>query len=160
MKTYPANQVADWFLSRINQEAGDTISPLKLQKLIYYAQAWHLAIFDTPLIEEDFQAWVHGPVELSQYHRFKGYGVYSSINIGSFQLDPAKFESQTDDLMNEIYDIYGEHNASYLENLTHNESPWIDARGNTPPGMLCNNVIPKESMKSYYRSINSGGQGR
>src|ERR1700735_3635265 len=63
-------QVADYLLATSRQR-GEPLSNLKLQKLIYYAQAWHLALYNKPLFNEDFEAWIHGPVLPSQYHRFK-----------------------------------------------------------------------------------------
>ena len=52
-----ALQIADWFAGAIDREAGDSITHLKLQKLVYYAQAWFLALNDKPLFEEEMQAW-------------------------------------------------------------------------------------------------------
>lgn len=65
--------VADFFLAFAN-ECGDFMSNLRLQKLVYYAQAWHLANYDTPLFEEDFEAWIHGPALPALYHHYEGYG--------------------------------------------------------------------------------------
>lgn len=61
---YTASQIAKWLLSAIDRDSGDSITPLKLQKLIYYAQAWSLALPERayPLFDEDMQAWAHGPV--------------------------------------------------------------------------------------------------
>ena len=62
-----AAQVADYFLSLVDEDAGDSMTNLRLQKLLFYAQAWHLALTNRPLFEEDFEAWVHGPVIPSFY---------------------------------------------------------------------------------------------
>src|SRR5689334_17203169 len=64
------NAIADWFIAR-SHEAGDPITPLKLQKLVYYAQAWYVALYDKPLVRDEFQAWLHGPVSPRLYQRFK-----------------------------------------------------------------------------------------
>ena len=73
LKEFKAQNIADHFLAVAN-ECGSFISNLKLQKLLYYAQAWHLAIYDTRLFPERFQAWVHGPVIPEIYHRYKEFG--------------------------------------------------------------------------------------
>ena len=65
--------IADYFV-RLANETGDYISNLKLQKLVYYAQAWYLAISDEALFEEDFEAWVHGPVIPELYQEYKSFG--------------------------------------------------------------------------------------
>lgn len=151
-----SREIADWILSRINTVAGDTISPLKLQKLLYYCQAWHLAIFDEALFEEEIEAWAHGPVVPSQYSRFADILRTDSIDIADSELKTTKLTKETEDLLNEVIEIYGEHSASYLENLTHSESPWIDARKDLKSWERSNNVISKESMREFYVRLNSG----
>jgi uncharacterized phage-associated protein len=70
METTTAGRVADYFIN-FSHEVGDPISNLKLQKLLYYAQAWHLALYDSSLFPERIQAWVHGPAVPPVYRRFK-----------------------------------------------------------------------------------------
>src|SRR5579859_7908067 len=72
MPAFKAKQIADYIL-RFCQDHGDPISNLKLQKLLYYSQAWHLALYDKPLFEEDLEAWVHGPAVMSVYGSFKDW---------------------------------------------------------------------------------------
>lgn len=148
---YVADQIADFFLSKIDAEKGDTISPLKLQKLVYYAQAWHYTIFDKPLFEEKIEAWVNGPVVPSLYKRFVGtHTKHSVIDISEIELKVPEFEEKTRVLLDEVYGIYGERSASYLENLTHSEQPWLKARGILPPFANCKEEITLASMKEYY----------
>lgn len=132
MKT--SKQIADWILSKINIEAGDTISPLKLQKLLYYCQAWHLAVFSKPLFKEEIEAWSHGPVIPSQYKRFANTLRNGSIKMDNIKKESIVFENEeTKNLLEEVFEIYNEHSANYLENLTHSEKPWIEARGSLQP---------------------------
>lgn len=70
-KKHTANDVAKWFLSRVDRDSGDSITHLKLQKLVYYAQAWNLAHFGEPLFDEELKAWTHGPVAPSVWHEYK-----------------------------------------------------------------------------------------
>jgi len=151
-----ANNVADWFLSRIDGNRGDTISPLKIQKLIYYAQAWHFTLFNAPIFEENFEAWQHGPVVRSVFDRFRHIPIYNSINLSEEKVEETKFDEETIELLEDILTIYGEHNAAYLEDLTHSEDPWIIARGDTPSVGRCENVITLETMKKYYSKILNG----
>ncbi len=151
---YSANQIADWILAQINIESGDTISPLKLQKLLYYCQAWHYTIFNEPLFEEEIQAWAHGPVVPSQYHRFADTPRSTNIDISIITLEPPTLPRDCEELLKEVMDIYGEHSASYLEQLTHNERPWVETRGNLPEYAASDKVIPLSLMYEYYHSVN------
>lgn len=134
---FKANQVADWFLARTDAQSGDTISHLKLQKLVYYAQAWHYTIFDEPVFEEKIEAWMHGPVVRSIYERFKNIPVYGQINVQEIEFDLPILTERSIDLLEEVKDLYGEHSANYLEELTHEENPWILARAGLPNFVYC-----------------------
>lgn len=120
---------------------GERLTNLKLQKLLYYQQGFHLAAFGTPLFAEDVEAWMYGPVVPVVYDTFSEYG--------SSALPEEKYDTPLQDeeevLFNEVYDAYREFSAIGLMNRTHTEKPWIDAvphdRGT---------VIPLESMKSYF----------
>lgn len=151
---YTVNNIADWFLSRVDRDKGDTISPLKLQKLVYYAQAWNLALFGEPLFIEPVQAWASGPVVYSLYTRFSSTRKYSAIDLEACIIDPPVFDERTEDLLNDILEVYGEHSASYLEQLTHKEQPWIIARGDKKPYERCNSEITHQSMIEYYSKLN------
>ncbi|WPU91274.1 DUF4065 domain-containing protein [Mucilaginibacter sabulilitoris] len=150
---YQANNIADFFLSQVDTNLGDTISPIKLQKLVYYAQAWNYTIFDRPLFDERVEAWTHGPVVRSIYERFKEYPIYSPLDLSEIRIDEIYFDSDTLAILNDVNMIYGEHSGKYLEDLTHNENPWINARAGIPPYLACTNEITLKSMKSYYSKI-------
>ncbi|MES9859672.1 MAG: type II toxin-antitoxin system antitoxin SocA domain-containing protein [Candidatus Thiodiazotropha sp. LLP2] len=144
-----AIDVANWFLSEIDRDAGDSITHLKLQKLAYYAQAWSLALREEPLFEEDFRAWAHGPVATSIYTNFKDYG-WLALPAPD---DAPVFEAETEELLSEILKVYGQYSAKVLEDMTHNEDPWINARGGLPPEARSSAVIPKEEIATYYREL-------
>lgn len=150
---YSAKQISDWILSKVNTEAGDTISPLKLQKLLYYCQAWHLTVYNEPLFNENIEAWAHGPVVPSQYSRFAYILRNEQIKPKSINLDIPRFSLETEELLVEVLETYGEHSAIYLENLTHKEKPWLIARGDIPVYERSTNVISEESMISYYSAF-------
>ena len=69
-----ASNVAEYFLSLTEPEAGDIMSNLKLQKLVYYAQGYHLALFNKEFFSDEIEAWEHGPVVPQLYHCYKQYG--------------------------------------------------------------------------------------
>jgi len=155
---FTSNHISDWILSTVDLEAGDTISPLKLQKLLYYCQAWHYTIFEQPLFDERIEAWTHGPVIPSQFARFASTTRHSQIDIGAMDFDETEIEKDSLDLLKEVMSIYGEHSAGYLEDLTHQEQPWVLARVGVAAHERSNAEITLESMKEYYSSLKNNGK--
>lgn len=144
-----AQDVAEYILAFAN-ETGESVTNLKLQKMLYYAQAWHLANFSRPLFDEDFEAWVHGPVLPSLYHQFKQSG-YAPIVTGLREEDiSTKFDDQTLNFLREVIRVYLPHGGYELELMTHKEDPWVQARRGCEPDQYCSEVISKESMRAYY----------
>lgn len=133
----------------ILEQAG-TMSTMKLQKLCYYSQVWSLVWDDSPLFNEDFQAWANGPVCPELFYKTQGkYSVgVSDENGGEGDLS----ENQKDTIKR-VLGHYGNHDAQWLSQLTHLEEPWIRAREGVPSGMGCNNIISKESMALYYGGL-------
>lgn len=143
--------VAKYFLSKIDTEAEEVITPLKLQKIIYYAQAWLLALKNRTFFEDDFQAWVHGPVIPNLYYQYKKHG-YSSIPKAE-AVDSSIFDEDQLNILEMVRYAYGRYDAKYLEELTHQESPWKDARGECKADEICTRIISKDSIKSYFDEI-------
>lgn len=145
MARHSAAQVAKWFLAhnRIaeNSEGAEDISNLKLQKLLYYAQGCFLAVAGEPLFSEDILAWQHGPVVEPVYHQYKGYGSGGIAFKEDF--DFSEFSKEENDLLTEIYNVFGQYSAWKLRNMTHEETPWKE----TPQG----EVIPQEKIRSYFQ---------
>lgn len=140
---YKVLDIANKLLSRAaNNGEGELMSNMKLQKMLYYQQGFHLAYLDTPLFDEEIEAWMYGPVVPCVYNRFKGNG-----NSG---LEPCSEEIELSDLeealFNEVFQVYGAYSASGLMNMTHNESPWLT----TPTGV--GNVISIEKMKEFFKT--------
>jgi uncharacterized phage-associated protein len=73
-------EVANYFLKRQEPEVGDLMTNLKLQKLVYYAQGFYLAMMDSPLFNEPIEAWEHGPVCVPLYHEYKNFGSNRNLN--------------------------------------------------------------------------------
>lgn len=141
-----AQQVADYIL-RSAHASGSFVSNLKLQKLLYYVQAWHLAVFERPLFSERFQAWVHGPVIPEVYRRFNHY---RWRNIDE-EVAPPDLSPGTIAFVEEVLEEYGPLDARRLEYLTHREAPWIEARGDLPPDQPCEAEISEQAMQRFYR---------
>ena len=133
--------VAKYFLSIVDEDAGDSISNLKLQKLVYYGQGFHLAVFDAPLFNEEIVVWQHGPVVVDLYHRYKKYG---SGSIPPEEIDLEIFDQELRELLDEVYSAYGQFSASKLRALTHEEPPWKD----TP----LNASISHDLMRAYFKT--------
>lgn len=140
-----AKSVANYIIAAF-QARHDEITNLKLQKLVYYAQAWHLALYEKPLFQEKIEAWVHGPVIPVVFHRFKQYGWKSISEAVISSAVPEHFHAH----LNEVLRVYGKFNGVVLERMTHQESPWRDARAGLAPDEPSNRIITHESMKKYY----------
>jgi uncharacterized phage-associated protein len=136
--------IADYFIWIAN-ETGSFISNLKLQKLVYYAQAWHIALHNNPLFEEDFEAWVHGPVIPSLYQKYKSFG-WQPISEDVAPMLPKDVLQFLDEVAEEYFAC----DAYELEQMTHAEDPWNWARGDLAPDEPSNEVIKKEWMKEFY----------
>jgi uncharacterized phage-associated protein len=146
---YSACDIAHWILAGIDRAAGDSITHLKLQKLLYYAQAWALCLLGRPLFEEDLQAWVHGPVAESVFRAYRRHGFEALPPPDSV---PA-LAPEDEDHLRAVIDAYGDFSARRLEAMTHNEDPWRQARGDLAPDCASQAVIPKDHMKSFYTAL-------
>lgn len=140
-----AKDIAEWFLMRVDDTAGDSISNLKLQKLVYYAQGCHLALHGKPLFGQPIQAWEHGPVVPDLYHSFKQYGSGAIPKPDDFDLE--KFDQETCNLLEEVFEVYGQFSAWKLRNMTHAEAPWRDAYSAGP-----STTITHEALAEFFRT--------
>ena len=138
----PAHDVAKYFVSLVDEEAGDSITNLKLQKLLYYAQGVSLALNDAVLFTDPIEAWTHGPVVPTVYRRYKQHGGESiPVEHVNLELYPADVR----ELLEEVNDVFGQFSASKLRAMTHSEPPWKQ----TPQG----GVITHQSMKDYFKTV-------
>ncbi len=142
------NGVADFLIVEC-RDRGEVLTNLKLQKLLYYAQAWFLASKDRAIFEEDFHAWIHGPVLLSQYHRFK----HSEWRPILDEITTSQMEEELNSHLIEVVDVFGVETAGALERMTLFEEPWRKARGNLALDASSNDVITKISIQEYYKSV-------
>lgn len=126
MPNLSCSDVAKYILSLNDSDAGDLISNLKLQKLVYYTQGFSLAILKRPLFSETVEAWMHGPVVPALYHEYKEYGS-GPIPVEGLNIDFDKFSPDEKELIEDVFHMYGQYSAWKLRNLTHEEPTWINA---------------------------------
>lgn len=146
--------VANYFISKSRNKLENPMTPLKLQKLCYYAQAWSLVWDKKELFSDDFQAWVHGPANYKIYKKYDYVtkdGIIKKVDHG-FRIEI--FTKEQIETLEEIWTAYGKYSGDYLEQLTHQERPWKETRGNLPPGMGCDRIITKKLMKEFYSKLN------
>jgi len=125
------------------------MTTMKLQKLVYYCQAWSLVWDEKPLFRDKIQAWASGPVvkELYEVHR----GMFNISSIGKGDIGNLNAEEKA--TINAVLLAYGDKSAQWLADLTHMEQPWNDAREGYSPGDNCENEITLASMIEYYGSM-------
>jgi len=146
MAPITAKRAANYIL-RCMHDSGEPISNLKLQKLLYYAQGWHLALKDEPLFNERIEAWVHGPAVPPVYGSFKQWS-WQPIDWDPGKVDlPAPAKEHLD----RVLERYGPLTAFHLEQLTHREAPWLKARKGIADDEPSHAVISCESMRAYFR---------
>jgi len=143
-----AKRVARYVINFFH-EREDLITNLRLQKLLYYIQGWHLGLHEKPLFEEDFQAWVHGPVQPAVYSEYKHNKWFPILDdLASVEL-PENVCAHIEDVLK----VFGVKTAYELERMTHHEEPWLIARGNLDHTEVCVNIITKSSMQSYFSGL-------
>jgi uncharacterized phage-associated protein len=142
---YPALTIAKYFLSLSDENSGDLISNLKLQKLLYYAQGFYVAVngVKNPLFEEDIFAWKHGPVVRSvykHYNKFKGDAL-------PIEKAPTSIAPKDVRFLDEIYRVFGKFSAWKLREMTHREPPWKE---NYEPDV--NDIqITLKDLREYFK---------
>jgi uncharacterized phage-associated protein len=147
-----AQIIANYFLW-LSNESGSFLSNLKLQKLLYYAQGWHLGLGKGRLFKDQMQAWVHGPTIPSIYGRYKKFS-YQPIaeNVGKPELPP-----KTEQFLKGFAKVFFPLDAFYLELATHKESAWLNARGNLPPDAPCKRPINEGDMLAHFVNMAKKG---
>lgn len=146
---YKALDIANKLLAKAaNVCGGDLMSNMKLQKMLYYEQGYHLAVFRTPLFEEDIEAWMYGPVVPSVYEHFKQHG---SGGINPETDKEIHLSNEEEDLFNEVFDAYMDFSAYGLMRKTHEENPW--RKTPTGPG----NVITHDTMVKFFETKLANG---
>ncbi len=131
------------------------VTPLALQKLLYYAQGIYLAKYNAPLFEEDCQAWVHGPVYETVYGMFRDFK-YNPIDDERFAVLKGQYaylKSEAIDVLDMVLGSFGQYSGKVLECITHQEAPWLEARQEVDASEKTQNVMEKDSIKRHFLSV-------
>lgn len=143
------SKVANFYLSK------QSMSPKKLQKILYYAYAWTLALLNDDeehlnnrLFDSKFEAWVHGPVLPEVYVKYKDYG-WNDIPEEELAQDNS-FPKEVTDILEQVWDVYGGMSGNQLEAISHSEAPWGMARGDTPIYEASHNKISDVEIFKFY----------
>jgi len=137
-----------------NSEEPDYLTNLRLQKLLYYVQAWSLVMRKKAMFPEKIQAWVHGPVVREAYKRFasKGDAPILPEDIGSAEFSLARAEKG---FIASVWESYKGYSASKLREMTHQEDPWINARKGYGPADACAEEITVDAIREYFADVPS-----
>ncbi len=168
---YPAKAVANEFLELAKKD-GQQLTQMQLQKLVYFAYGWYLAITGTRLIDERVEAWQWGPVIPSIYKEFKRFGsssvteparevTFRDGKVGFFpariQSDDPKADGLALQVIKRVWDIYGKYSASALSNMTHApNSPW----SKTSDREIRGTDIEDTLIVQYFRELASKHEQR
>ena len=130
------------------------ITPLALQKLLYYAQAFFRALYGVDLFTDDCQAWTYGPVFPEVYYRYRQYG-YDPIEMPttSFNVGLNELTTREIGLLNAVLEAFGRYSGSALSIFTHNERPWIEARGSLQPEDRSVTIINRDTINAYFSGV-------
>ena len=145
-KTGPvsAHDVAAYILAKKSP-----LTAMKLQKLVYYAQAWSLVWDERPIFREKIEAWASGPVVRELYDRHRGMFLIDTWPWG----DAGKLDKDAGETVNAVMGFYGDRDAQWLSDLAHREVPWRMARAGIPDGKRGSAEIALASMEEYYSSL-------
>lgn len=152
---YNINDVADYIILRIKSEDNAFLINLKLQKLLFYIQAWSYGINHTNFFIGEFQAWIHGPINIEIYDRFKDTKtLYSSINLNDV-INPNVMSiicGKNAMFIEYILENYAQFSAVELEEMIKNERYWIDTRKGFKQNQKCDKIIDPLLIESYYKN--------
>ena len=141
--------VAKYTLYLLRRHGETQVTTWKLQKLVYYAQAWSLVWDDESLFPNRIEAWANGPVVPDLYQEHKGRFKISRLSKGDLHV----LTDDQCDTVKVVLNHYGQRSAQYLSQLTHQEPPWKKARKGLKPGERGQREITLESMAEYYGSL-------
>ena len=127
------------------------MTAMKLQKLVYYCQAWSLVWDERPLFNEPIQAWANGPVVPALYAEHRGCFMVGRDIMPTG--DPSKLDTDARETVDAVLEFYGQRSAQWLSDLTHAETPWQEARQGVANGASCEAEITHAAMAEYYSTV-------
>lgn len=133
----------------------EEVTPLMLQKLLYFIQGVYSALYGRPIFMEDCMAWIHGPVYPEVYDLFRDFK-YNPIDDARFALLEGTADALTDEekrVIGLVVNTFGIYGGKVLERITHNEKPWKEARKGYDDSVPSSELLPKERIMKYYMSV-------
>ena len=150
------NRISDYFLGTFDASAGDNITHLKMQKLLYYAQGFHLAMHEgDPLFPNAIEAWKDGPVVSRIWHEYKSFGWQALPRPDEFEI--YSYPPEVRELLDAVYRVYGGFSATKLSDMTHEEPPWKSTYDHQKGGIQ-SEVISASKLRSYFSSMVEAGR--
>lgn len=150
---YTALQIAKYFILKAKRETQDKeLTPLKLQKILYYAQGWYLANYGKPLFTDDIQAWKFGPAIYAIYKEYEKYA-NTEITEEVSESDISVIDSNDQKFLDVVYDAYKQYSATDLINSTHSEKPWRLTRNGIKSGDSSESIISLQVIKDYFTEL-------
>lgn len=134
----------------------EEVTPLMLQKLLYFIQGIYSALYGKPLFEEDCRAWVHGPVYPEVYTLFRDfkYNPIDDVRFGLLKGTDDVLTEEERDVIDRVVNTFGIYGGKVLERITHNEEPWKSARKGYGDQVPSSELVSKDSIRKYYERVN------
>lgn len=151
-KLYSTNKIE--IVTRYLLKNANEITPLALQKLLYYVQSFFFAVFGNDIFPDPCQAWPHGPVYPDVYHKYKPYG-YNPIEPLDLETDTCLDELTANEveLIDAVINSFGRYSGPILEKMTHSEQPWQEARGGLLPTDRRGKKISRDTIHEYFETV-------
>jgi uncharacterized phage-associated protein len=147
---YAANEIAEyllWLAARENEEEPGYLTPMQLQKLLYYVQGWALAETGAPLFGDEIRAWANGPVVEAVYQHFKALGKRPIVDTPA---QPPRLAPDAEAIVRGVWDRYKIYSAFKLSDMTHEEMPWKKARAGKAEHERSNVLIPLTDLATEF----------
>jgi len=151
---YNIHDICDYIIFKTKIDEDLPLNHLKLQKILYYVQSWHLAFYDNTLFDGKFEAWVHGPVNRAIYNRFKvNKSLYSEITQEDIlNKDIISIISEDTQIhIDSVLETYMPYSGAQLELMSHKETPWLHARKGFSNFQYCDVELDEDLIKSFFK---------
>jgi len=151
------NQVADWII-KFRADTGAPVDPMSLQKLLFYAQAFCFAQHGEPLFDADFEAWRHGPVVRQIWGAHAYVENDAGVIVPHKDVWPPQIDGESEACLKDAVQFFSRLNAVRLSHATHNEDPWLSARGKREWYENSSEPIPRNHIRTYYAELIADGE--
>ena len=154
---YPVKSVVNAIIQKARAN-GTNVSPLKLQKLLYYVCGYYVASRKEPLIDHTFEAWDYGPVVPEIYRHFRRFGNSPITTLATdhdwdtdalIAVPPPDGDRRFEKVLDFVWSAYGKYSAVQLSEMTHRAgTPWDQTRRENPG--IKDADIPRQTLIEYF----------